>query len=331
MSGLEFQAMTRLMMHAAASIALMLTPSAGQAMNFAFDPLEHEPNKGVIIATGEIRPGDDEKLHGLVAALPGNTVLLGITLSSPGGNLVEGVRLATTIRNTSLTTGAHGTCASACFLMFAAGTKRLVFGDARIGVHSASLDGMETAGSQAVTTQMARKAADFGVPPAIIGKMVTTAAGDMAWLSQDDLRSMDVELVNTRQASYEPGSPLRPGVASAANTGIRPASGPAPQISTGPQAASAGTAPPADSSPTFLAGRRARVDYEAWFNSVSGDVRAGAEWWAGVRGHAPRDHLTCETRTPLWVVGCKQAQTVLTPSDNRRRAEPDFRAGWNSL
>ena len=325
--------MTRLMVHVVAGIALMLAPSAGQAMNFTFNPLKDKPNQGVIIATGEIQLGDDEKLHGLVAALPGNTVLLGIALSSPGGNLGEGVRLATTIRNTGLATGAHGTCASACFLMFAAGAKKFVFEDARIGVHSASLHGVENAGTHAVTTQMARKAADFGVPPAIIGKMVTTTAENMAWLNQDDLRSMDVELVNTRHASYEPGSPLRPGsAASSAGVGISPVSGPSPYIPTAPQqAASVGTVPSADASPTFLAGRRARMEYEAWFNSVSGDVRAGAEWWAGVRSHAQRDRLTCETGTPLWVVGCKQAQTVLAPSDNRRRAEPDFRAGWNSL
>lgn len=324
--------MTRLMVHVVASIALVLTPSAGQAMNFAFKPLEGKPSQGVITATGEIQPGDDEKLHGLVAALPGNTVLLGIALSSPGGNLVEGIRLATTIRSTGLATGANGVCASACFLMFAAGAKKFVFEGARIGVHSASLHGVETVGTQAVTTQMARKAADLGVPPAIIGKMVTTAAESMAWLSPDDLRSMEVELVSTRQASYEPGSPLRPGSASPASAGVSPASGPAPQVPTGPQqAASAETAPSADASPTFLAGRRARMEYEAWFNSVSGDVRAGAEWWAGVRSHAQRDHLTCETGTPLWVVGCKQAQTVLAPNDSRRRADPDFRAGWNSL
>ncbi len=314
--------MTR-MIHVVASIALMLASSAGQAMNFTFNPVEDEPNRGTIIAKGDIQPGDDEKLHSLVAALPGNTVLIGIMLSSPGGSLMEGVRMATTIRNTGLSTAAAGTCASACFLMFAAGTRKFALDGARVGVHSASIEGVETTGSQAVTTQMARRAADFGVPPAIIGKMVTTAAGDIAWLSQDDLRSMDVELLNRRHAGYEPGSPLRPGGP--------PASGPTPSVPTGPQpAASVGDGPSADASPTFLAGRRARMEYEAWFNSVSGDVRAGAEWWSGVRSHAQRDHLTCETGTPLWVVGCKQAQTVLAPSD-RRRAEPDFRAGWNSF
>lgn len=324
--------MTRLLIHAVASIALMLSPSAGQAMDFTFKPFEEKPNEGVIVASGEIRPGDDEKLHSLVAALPGNTVLTGILLNSPGGSLLEGVRMATTIRNTGLATAAVRVCASACFLMFAAGTRKLALNGARIGVHSASVEGVETIGSQAVTTQMARQAADFGVPPAVIGKMVTTAAADIAWLSQDDLRSMDVELVNTRQASYQPGSPLRPGGASPASAGVSPAGGPAPQLRAAPQqAASAGTVPPADASPAFLAGRRARMDYETWFNSVSGDVRAGAEWWAGVRSHAQRDHLTCEVGTPLWVVGCKQAQTVLASSDSRRRAEPDFRAGWNSL
>ena len=323
--------MMRLMVYVVASIALALAPSAGQAMNFTFNSREGKPNQGIIVASGEIQLGDGEKLHRLVAALPGNTVLLGIALSSPGGNLVEGVRLATAIRNARLVTGAQGTCASACFLIFAAGAKKLVFEGARIGVHSASIHGVETAESQAVTTWMARKAADFGVPPAIIGRMVTTTAENMAWLSPDDLRSMNVELV-TRQASYEPGSPLRAGRASPASAGISPASGPAPQLPAAQQqAASAGTVPSTDASPTFLAGRRARMEYETWFNSVSGDVRAGAEWWAGVRSHAQRDHLTCGTGTPLWVVGCKQAQAVLAPSDNRRRAEPDFRAGWNSL
>ncbi len=173
--------MTRLMVHVVAGIALMLAPSAGQAMDFTFNPLRDQPTQGVIIATGEIQLGDDEKLHTLVAGLPGNTVLLGIALSSPGGNLGEGIRLATTIRNTGFATGAHGTCASACFLLFAAGAKKLVFEGARIGVHSASFHGVENMGTQAVTTQMARKAAEFGVPPAIIGKMVTTAAEDMAW------------------------------------------------------------------------------------------------------------------------------------------------------
>ena len=323
--------MMRLMVHVIAIIALALAPSAGRAMNFTFNPREGKPNQGIIIASGEIQLGDGEKLHRLVAALPGNTVLLGIALSSPGGNLVEGVRLATAIRNARLVTGAQGTCASACFLIFAAGAKKLVFEGARIGVHSASLHGVETAESQAVTTWMARQAADFGVPPAIIGRMVTTTAENMAWLSQDDLRSMGVELV-TRRSSHEPGSPLRPGGATPARAGIRPASGPAPQRPTGPQqAASAGTVSPAGASPIFLAGRRARMEYETWFNSVSGDVRAGAEWWAGVRSRAQRSRLTCETGTPLWVVGCKQAQTALSRSDNRRRAEPDFRAGWNSL
>lgn len=323
--------MTRLMVHVVASIALMLTPSAGQAMDFTFRPFKDKPDRGVIVAAGEIQLGDDEKLHDLVAALPGNTVLIGMFLNSPGGSLLEGVRMATTIRNTGLATAAVGVCASACFLMFAAGTRKLALNGARIGVHSASVEGAETLESQAVTTQMARQAAEFGVPPAVIGKMVTTAAADIAWLSKDDLRSMDVELVNTRQASYEPGSPLRPGGASAASAGVGPA-GPVPQVPTAPQqAASVETVLPADASPAFLAGRRARMEYEAWFNSVSGDARAGAEWWAGVRSRAQRDHLTCETGTPLWVVGCKQARTMLAPSDSRRRAEPDFRAGWNSL
>lgn len=51
-----------------------------------------------------------------------------------------------------------------------------------VGVHSAAAGGVETTGTQAVTTMMARMANDLGVPPAVIGKMVTTLPDRMTWL-----------------------------------------------------------------------------------------------------------------------------------------------------
>ncbi len=150
-------------------------------------------------ASGDITPGDDEKLHRFVASLPADTNLVGVALSSRGGNLLEGLRLATTVRNTRLSTGVAGQCASACFLVFAGGAGKLVLDGARIGVHSASYEGAENTLSQAVTTQMARKAAEFGVPAAIIGKMVTTPPDHMTWLTRDDLLSMSVRFERVAQ------------------------------------------------------------------------------------------------------------------------------------
>ena len=161
-------------------ISVAVSPTC-RAMEFSI--LDDTSSSKIIVGLGEVVPGDDRKLHEFVAALPGNATLLAIMLSSPGGNYVEGVNLATTVKNTGIKTAVapNGLCASACFLMFAAGTDKIVFENARVGVHSASnASGLESTTSQAVTTLMARKAAELGVPPAIIGKMVTTPASQIA-------------------------------------------------------------------------------------------------------------------------------------------------------
>src|SRR5689334_9175560 len=116
----------------AAAAAIAFGQSSADAMDFRLNPMDGT-KQAVISAVGEIEPGDDEKLHRFVGALPASTVLVGIALNSPGGNLSEGVRLAATVRNSGLRTEAIGTCASACFLVFAAGTTKHVFSGAKIG------------------------------------------------------------------------------------------------------------------------------------------------------------------------------------------------------
>ena len=325
--------MVRLILCSIVGSVLLLDVPQARAMDFTFEPLENRPGTSMIVAKGMVAPGDDEKLHKMVAALPVNTVLAEVVLSSVGGNYLEGVRLATSIRNTGLNTAAVGNCASACFLMFAAGINRAVFEGAKIGVHSASLRGIEKLETQAVTTQMARKLSDMGVPPSIVGKVVTTPADEIAWLTPEDLAAMKVRLIPHEEAStYQPGSPLRPG-------GVKPATarpvGPVPMAPVeSEQTASARTMPALPPSQAFLDGRKARIDNDAWFNGLLNDYRAGAEWWAAARSQAAKTHANCEngwgTSSP-WVQGCRAAQATLTPSDIRRRSEPEFRAGWNSL
>ncbi len=107
----------------------------------------------------------------------------------------------------------HAVCASACFMLFAAGRDKVAEPGAMVGVHSASVSGgNETMDSLGVTTLMAREAAQYGVPAGITGRMVTTAPGQMAWLSRADLESMDVRVVATRAAA---GAQVLPGSGSA--------------------------------------------------------------------------------------------------------------------
>jgi len=132
--------------------------------------------------------------------------IVSIALDSPGGSILEAVKLTDAIREHRWSTLVLGgsQCASACFLLFAAGTQRYAGIGALIGVHSASDSGAETLGSLAVTTLMARTLSSLGVPPEIIGKMVQTEPRQVAWLTGSDLSSMGVAVI---QASAGPDAP----------------------------------------------------------------------------------------------------------------------------
>jgi hypothetical protein len=289
------------------------------------------PDVVMIHAEGEIAIGDDERLHRFVASMPGGDRLAGITLNSKGGNLWEGTNLAQTVRRSELATiVAEGKyCVSACFLIFAAGSKRLAGSGAFIGVHSASELGRDNAGAQAATTAMARNASTFGVPPAIIGRMVTTRPHEVAWLSLAELRSMGVEIIAAaapEAPAYQPGGRLI--------TGSAPPAGPAPVSSllVSPQApAVVVVAPEVVADPAFQQGLAERGRFETWFNGLYDDTKLGAAWWAENRGRAARDGLSCVPFSPAFSAGCTQAQMRLALPDQRRRAEPNYRIGWNSL
>jgi hypothetical protein len=148
---------------------------------------------------GEIEPGDFDAFTAAVKqANDAGKFVANVRLNSEGGNLLEGVKLADAIRFGKMSTnvGKGATCASACFLIFAAGNTKFATYDAKIGVHGASdANGDESVQSGAATVSMARIAKDLGVPSAIIGRMVVTPPDDMVWLTPQDLQSMGTTMV----------------------------------------------------------------------------------------------------------------------------------------
>jgi hypothetical protein len=82
----------------------------------------------------------------------------------------------------------------------------------------------------------------------------------------------------------------------------------------------------------FNNGRTDRAEYERWFYTLIGDARSGADFWAGQR--SLKNPVACSTvkpDNPLWTSGCLAAQQKLTPLDAKRKADPEYRRGWNSL
>lgn len=80
--------------------------------------------------------------------------------------------------------------------------------------------------------------------------------------------------------------------------------------------------------PSFADGKRDRQIWEAWFDATTGDYRKGASWWAEQRSVPHRG--SCLTLSGEARNGCLAAKDKLDASDARRRAEPDYRLGWNS-
>jgi hypothetical protein len=92
------------------------------------------------------------------------------------------------------------------------------------------------------------------------------------------------------------------------------------------------TFPSGQPSPAYRQGQADRQAWETWFGTLTGDYRAGADWWSGQRS-LPHPG-SCSAAPPSagadWMAGCIAAQERLAPSDVRRRMEPDYRLGWNN-
>jgi hypothetical protein len=152
----------------------------------------------VITLSGPIITGDsDIFIREVKQANAAGKSVENVQLNSGGGRLTEGVKLAATIKEAGISTvvGQGAVCASACFLIFAAGDPKFVGDGARVGVHKASdKDGRETMSSGVATESMAHFARELGVPSSIISRMVSTPSKQIVWLDSQDLKAMGVSL-----------------------------------------------------------------------------------------------------------------------------------------
>lgn len=166
---------------------MRLFPALAIALAFTTPALSANYNMrgDTLVISGQIEDNDGMILGREMANNPRS-----IELNSTGGKLSAAIIMANVIRNRNIPVivKSYDTCASACFLIFAAGSVKTVEPGAKIGVHRVSnSDGAEVSDG---TVMMAELYAKAGVPSSIIGKMVTTPIGSVTWLSQNDLREM---------------------------------------------------------------------------------------------------------------------------------------------
>ena len=118
--------------------------------------------------------------------------IIGLDLSSDGGDFEDGMRIANLARQKKLTVYVAKDCNSVCATVFFAAAKRYIAQDAKVGVHSVSnYRDIEDLSSMRLTLEVARFSAKLGVPEFVIGKLVTTCPSKVRYLDWHDLSGLD--------------------------------------------------------------------------------------------------------------------------------------------
>src|SRR6185295_1754912 len=114
-----------------AFIALAITMGAISQAS-AIDRIGWSTTRETMYVHGEIQIGDAKVISDAIIA--NKKRLRGVMLNSGGGSVGEAVRLVELIQGLEFDTGVTqgGICASACFMLWAAGKNRYLYPDSRI-------------------------------------------------------------------------------------------------------------------------------------------------------------------------------------------------------
>jgi hypothetical protein len=150
---------------------------------------------GVVLRLrGDFRDGDFARFR---SHFRKKDAVIGLDLSSDGGDLEEGMQIANLSREKKLSVYVAGECNSVCAFVFFAASKRYLAPDSRIGVHSVSNSrDIEDLSSRLLTLKVARLSAKLGAPKSAIGKMVTTRPSNITYLDGGDLFALDTSVGN---------------------------------------------------------------------------------------------------------------------------------------
>jgi len=201
------------------NVALLLAgmPCLGAELFY----LDHDPFTteyvgavGPLVISGEITPGDYERLLSKIAGDEGRFLALNkIILASDGGDVAEAVKIAGLVKSlfTQVIVGPlTGRCVSACFFVYAAAAQREADGERLVGINRpfiADSDEAATATATAAVPVPGRDGAlvesralaqvrvflrENAVPNYLVDEMFRRASDDAYWLSEDDERNLGI-------------------------------------------------------------------------------------------------------------------------------------------
>jgi hypothetical protein len=183
-------------------LPLLCCLSVGQAAELRYgslDPKDSEDN--AVLLSGEIRKGDYEALLRFARKNPTIFNAHTLVLASPGGDLIEAMRIGSFVRKTYQSVFVSpdiGKCASACFLIYVAAVNRGAQAKA-IGIHRpyfapSEFERMplqEAEKKHRRLMEVVRKyLEDQQVPQYLIERMFSLASTEIYWLTFEDLDNL---------------------------------------------------------------------------------------------------------------------------------------------
>ena len=150
---------------------------------------------GVVLRLrGDFRDGDYARFK---SQFRKKVAIIGLDLSSDGGDFEEGVQIANLTRQKKLSVYVTEECNSVCAFVFFSAAKRYLAQNSRIGVHSVSNSrDIEDLSSMRLTLKVARLSVKLGVPESAIGKMVSTRPSNITYLDDGDLSALGTSVEN---------------------------------------------------------------------------------------------------------------------------------------
>jgi len=167
--------------------------------------IKYEGNRegiNAISITGRIDHGDAERFDEVAATVTGPTV---VVLRSPGGLVVDGLNIGTTIRSKGYNTVVpdDAICASVCGLMWLAGSTRFLTESSKIGFHAAYRDdGQESGQGNALVGAYLTK---LGFSYRAVAYVTDAGPDNMNWLDPSDAANAGItyffaQAIETRAA-----------------------------------------------------------------------------------------------------------------------------------
>jgi hypothetical protein len=150
-----------------------------------------EDGSASIFITGDIVQGDAARFEGIISAMPEKKAM--VFLTSPGGLIVESIIIGEAIREHHFLTAAPGICASACGLIWLAGTQRIIGPDSRVGFHAVSMGIGNASVSSNGNAIVGAYLTNMGLSYTAVNYITSAPPAGITWLTTADAQRLGIE------------------------------------------------------------------------------------------------------------------------------------------